>query len=102
MQSAPALFEEYEIRRMKQDIHQTKQQSLGVEMTTTPRTPGVRRIAKKVAKKALSREKKLDRYLESDERVEKPKPSWQLKLEFEASDNISKHVLIIDNLAINC
>lgn len=92
--------QEYEIRRMKQDIHQTKQQSLRVEMSTTPRTPGVRRIAKKVAKKALSREKKLDRYLESDERVEKPKPSWQLKLEFEASDNISKHVLIIDNFAI--
>ena len=92
--------QEYEIRLMKQDINRTKQQSLGVEMSTTPRTPGVRRIAKKVAKKALSREKKLDRYLESDERVEKPKPSWQLKLEFETADNISKNVLVIDNLSI--
>jgi ATP-binding cassette subfamily F protein 3 len=92
--------QEYEIRRMKQDINRTKQQSLRVEMSTTPRTPGVRRIAKKVAKKALSREKKLDRYLESDERVEKPKASWQLKLEFEAGDNISKNVLVTDNLAV--
>jgi len=92
--------QEYEIRRMKQDINRTKQQSLRVEMSTTPRTPGVRRIAKKVAKKALSREKKLDRYLESDERVEKPKSSWQLKLEFEASDTISRNVLVMDNLAI--
>lgn len=92
--------QEYEIRRMKQDINRTKQQSLRVEMTTTPRQPGVRRIAKKVAKKALSREKKLDRYLESDERVEKPKPSWQLKLEFESNDNISKNVLVSDNLSI--
>ncbi len=92
--------QELEIRRMKQDINRTKQQSLGVEMSTTPRQPGVRRIAKKVARKALSREKKLDRYLESDERVEKPKTSWQLKLEFEASDNISKNVLVIDNLSI--
>ncbi|MBI5963561.1 MAG: ABC-F family ATP-binding cassette domain-containing protein [Chloroflexi bacterium] len=92
--------QEYEIRRMKQDINRTKQQSLRVEMSTTPRTPGVRRIAKKVARKALSREKKLDRYLESNERVEKPKPSWQLKLEFASSDNISRNVLFIDNLSI--
>src|SRR5688572_2233600 len=81
--------QEYEIRRMKQDINRTKQQSLRVEMSTTPRQPGVRRYAKKVAKKALSREKKLDRYIESDERVDKPKPSWQMKLEFKAGDNQS-------------
>ena len=92
--------QEYEIRRMKQDIVRTKEQARHVEITTTPRQPGVRRIAKKVAKKALSREKKLDRYLESDERVEKPKPSWQMKLEFEADDNLSKNVLVSDNLSI--
>lgn len=89
-----------EMKRMKQDINRTKQQSLRVEMSTTPRQPGVRRIAKKVAKKALSREKKLERYLESDERVEKPTPSWQMKLEFEAQDAQSKNVLTTDNLAI--
>ncbi len=89
-----------EIKRMKQDIVRTKEQSRHVEITTTPRTPGVRRIAKKVAKKALSREKKLDRYIESDERVEKPKSSWQMKLEFESQDNQSKNVLITDNLSI--
>jgi len=92
--------QEYEIRRMKQDINRTKQQSLRVEMSTTPRTPGVRRIAKKVAKKALSREKKLDRYLDSDERVEKPKSSWQMKLEFESEGIQSKDVLIANSLSI--
>jgi ATP-binding cassette subfamily F protein 3 len=92
--------QEYEIRRMKQDINRTKQQSLRVEMSTTPRQPGVRRYAKKVAKKALSREKKLDRYLDSDERVEKPKSSWQIKLEFETDNIQSKNVLIADNLSI--
>jgi len=89
-----------EIKRMQQDIARTKQQSLRVEMSTTPRTPGVRRIAKKVAKKALSREKKLERYLESDERVEKPKASWQMKLEFDAQENQSKNVLTTNNLSI--
>jgi ATP-binding cassette subfamily F protein 3 len=89
-----------EIRRMKQDIARTKEQSRWVEITTTSGQPGVRRYAKKVAKKALSREKKLDRYLESDERVEKPKSSWQMKLEFESDENQSKNVLTADNLSV--
>jgi len=92
--------QEVEIRRMKQDIVRTKEQARHVEITTTPRTPGVRRYAKKVAAKAKSREKKLGRYLESNERVEKPKSSWQMKLEFE-SDNIqSKNILSTDSLSI--
>lgn len=89
-----------EIRRMKQDIARTKQQSLRVELTTTSRQPGVRRIAKKVAKKAKSREKKLDRYLDSDDRVEKPKQGWQMKLEFAEHTHIGQEVLIMEDLAI--
>ncbi len=89
-----------EIRRMKQDIVRTKQQSLHVELTTTPRQPGVRRIAKKVAKKALSREKKLDRYLESEDRVEKPHESWQMKMDFALTPESGRDVLILENLSI--
>ncbi len=78
------LYREQEatISRMEADIRRTKQQALGVELATTPRQPTVRRYAKKVAKKAKSREKKLDRYLESDERVEKPTRVWDMKLDF--------------------
>ena len=90
----------YEIRRMKQDIARTKQQSLQVELTTTSRQPGVRRYAKKVARKAKSREKKLERYLESDERVDKPKQGWQMKLEFDEQDHLGKDVLSMENLSI--
>jgi ATP-binding cassette, subfamily F, member 3 len=99
-QGAAYRDQELEIRRMKQDIDRTKEQSRRVEITTTSGQPGVRRIAKKVAKKALSREKKLERYLESDERLQKPKPSWQMKLEFEADENPSKNVLAADDLAV--
>ena len=60
----------YEVRRMKQDIERTANHARSVELTTKPNQPNVRRLAKKVAKKAKSREKKLDRYLASDERVE--------------------------------
>lgn len=90
----------YEIRRLKQDIIRTKQQSLRVEMTTTSRQPTARRYAKKVARKAKSREKKLERYLGSEERVEKPKQSWQMKLEFSPGDHQSQQVLGFENLAV--
>lgn len=92
--------QETEIRRMKDDINRTKQQALHVEMTTTPRQPGVRRIAKKVAVKAKSREKKLDRYLNSEERVERPMPKWGIKLDLAQPEHQSKDVLVIDNLSI--
>jgi ATP-binding cassette, subfamily F, member 3 len=92
--------QEYEIRRMKQDIARTKEQSRHVEITTTPRQPGVRRIAKKVAAKAKSREKKLSRYLEAEGRVEKPKPSWQMKLEFNSPEELSRNVLVTENLSV--
>jgi ATP-binding cassette subfamily F protein 3 len=70
-----------EIRRMEQDIHRTRQQAARVEQTTTSREPTVRRYAKKVARKARSRQAKLNRYIESDDRVDKPKQSWQMKLD---------------------
>lgn len=86
-----------EIRRMRQDIARTKSQAYRVEQTTTSRQPTIRRYAKKVAKKALSREKKMERYLESEERVEKPKQSWQMKLEFEPPQHQSQEVVVLEN-----
>lgn len=90
----------YEIRKMKQDINRTAEQARHVERTTKPNQPHVRRLAKKVAKKAKSREKKLDRYLESDERVEKPTRSWQMKLDFVDTGHIGRDVLRMEELAV--
>jgi ATP-binding cassette subfamily F protein 3 len=92
--------QEAEVRRMKQDIARTREQALGVERSTTPRQPGVRRYAKKVARKALSREKKLGRYLESDERVEKPRSDWQMKLDFGQAPGGSRDVLVLEQLSV--
>jgi ATP-binding cassette subfamily F protein 3 len=89
-----------EIRRIRQDIARTKEQARQVEQSTTPRQPHVRRIAKKVAVKALAREKKLERFLESDEIVEKPKPSWQLKLDFAAPEHQSRDILVTERLSV--
>jgi ATP-binding cassette, subfamily F, member 3 len=74
--------------------------SRSVERSTTPRQPNVRRLAKKVAKKAKSREKKLDRYLESDERVEKPRQGWQMKVDFGDLPESGKDVLRLDAVSV--
>ena len=92
--------QEAEIRRMKQDIAHTMEQSRSVERSTTPRQPNVRRIAKKVANKAKSREKKLDRFLDSDERVEKPKLSWQMKVDFGDLLESGKDVLQLTDISV--
>jgi ATP-binding cassette, subfamily F, member 3 len=89
-----------EIRRIHQDIVRTKNQALSVELTTTPGEPGVRRIAKKVAKKAKSRQKKLERYLKSEERLEKPDPTWQMKLAFENTPESGRDVLVLQDVAV--
>jgi ATP-binding cassette subfamily F protein 3 len=88
------------IRMMKQDIARTKQQASWVEQTTTSRQPGVRRIAKKVAKKAKSRQKKLDRYMDSDEILEKPKAGWQMKLEFDRDAHLGNDVLSLQDVSV--
>lgn len=92
--------QEADIRRIRQDIAQTKEQAAWVERTTTSRQPNVRRYAKKVARKAKSREKKLDRYLESDERVDKPKAGWQMSVEFGDAPASGQDVLVLDNLSV--
>ena len=94
--------QEYEIMRLRQDIVRTREQARYVEITTHPNQPGVRRIAKKVARKAASREKKLERYLESDERVDKPERTWQMKLDFSAveSTHIGHDVVRLQDLSV--
>ena len=101
-----------EILRMKQDIARAKAQAASTERKASSIRIGgseyknkgfkdyQRSIAKKVAKKAKAREKKLERFLESDERVERPRASWQMKLDFGQLAVQSKDVLVTENLSI--
>jgi len=90
--------QEYEIRRMRQDIAHTKEQARRVERSTSDDQQ--RRYAKKVARKATSRERKLTRYMKSDQRVEKPREGWRMKLEFAKPKHRGQDVLITEDLAI--
>ncbi|MEM8529925.1 MAG: ABC-F family ATP-binding cassette domain-containing protein [Chloroflexota bacterium] len=103
------------VSRTKQDIARLRGHALRVENNTTPSQPNVRRLAKKVARKARSRERKLERYLESDERVEKPHQTWGLNLDFgtpppgaqvvlrleEVSFGYSDDTLLFQNLSLD-
>jgi ATP-binding cassette subfamily F protein 3 len=75
--------EEY-VARVRSDIGRLKSQARSIENSTTPSQPGIRRHARRKAAVAKSRERKLERYLASDERVERPKARWPINLSFGA------------------
>jgi ATP-binding cassette subfamily F protein 3 len=101
-----------EIHRMQQDIIRTREQAAHTERQASSIRIGgsdykqkgyksyQQGIAKKVAKKAKSRQKKLERYLDSDGRVEKPKTTWKMKLEFNSRDHIGHTVIRLEDLSI--
>ena len=87
------------VRRVRQDIARTKEQARRVERATTPSQPNVRRLAKKVARKARTREAKLERFQAAPERAERPTESWRLKVEFGSATG-SDRVLALSEVAL--
>ena len=69
-----------EIRRLEQDIRQTKEHALSTERGTN--NDHLRRLAKKVAQRAKAKEKRLQRYMIGEERVERPDAAGQMRLQF--------------------
>ncbi|HSH82095.1 MAG TPA: ABC-F family ATP-binding cassette domain-containing protein [Herpetosiphonaceae bacterium] len=51
------------------------------------------RVSSKVARQAKARERKLERFLESDERIEKPRTAWGIKLDLQGKDGGSEVVV---------
>jgi len=104
--------QQQEIHRMKADIARTKAQAAFTERQASSIRIGGRDmkikgfksyqqgIAKKVAKKAKSRETRLERYLESSERVDKPQRSWEMHLEFNHIQHISRSALRLEDTSI--
>jgi len=104
--------QQLEIRRMQQDIARVKAQAAYTERQASSIRIGgseykrkgyksyQQGIAKKVAKKAKSRERKLEHYLDADERVERPQKTWSLKLEFGQPGHLSQAVIHTEDLAV--
>jgi ATP-binding cassette subfamily F protein 3 len=104
--------QQQEIRRMQQDIARAKAQAARTEREAS----SVRRggsdmknkgyksyqqgVAKKVAKKAKAREKKLEHYIESDERVDKPQRCRQISLGFGGMLHLGRSVIHLEDLDV--
>jgi ATP-binding cassette, subfamily F, member 3 len=103
--------QQMEIERMKQDITRVKAQAAKTEQQTRSVRKGgwemgnkgvkdhLRRMAGKVAKKAKSREKRLERYIEDDERVERPRESAQIKIGFGETPHLGRSVIHLHELS---
>jgi ATP-binding cassette subfamily F protein 3 len=59
-----------------------------------------RKIAKGLARRAVVQRRRLERLLESEERVEKPKPRWKMKLAFDETPDSGRDVLLIRDLTM--
>ena len=90
--------EEY-VARVKSDVSRLKGEALNIERNTTAREPGVRKFAKRKAAIAKAREHKLDRFLASDERVEKPTRSWSVHLDFGAPPETGRAAFRLSDVA---
>lgn len=86
-----------DIRRMRQDIARIKQQAQRAETAT--KNDQLRRYAKKVARKAKSRESRLQRYMDDSKRVEKPSRHWKMKLDFQEPQHVGQDILRLEALA---
>jgi ATP-binding cassette subfamily F protein 3 len=100
--------QEQERARIEADIRRTRQQALQVEGRsrsdydhgdTRGAKFGGRARAAKVMRKAVTRERKLERFLADEERVEKPKPGWSLRLEFAPVAGGAREVLRLEGVS---
>ncbi|NTU85889.1 MAG: ABC-F family ATP-binding cassette domain-containing protein, partial [Chloroflexales bacterium] len=94
------------VARVRADIARMKGSASGLESTRTPVgdhdmkwvTGGSQKVAAKQAKQAKARERKLSRYLAADERVEKPRQRWGMKLDFGEPPPGGRAVLSVEGL----
>jgi ATP-binding cassette subfamily F protein 3 len=61
---------------------------------------GPRKIAKGIARKAVMQQRRLQRLLDSEERIDKPERTWQMKLEFVDTPASGRDVLTLAGLAM--
>ena len=100
------------VRQMRADIERVKSQAAYTERQTRSARIGghemkgkgvkdhLRGVAVKVARKAKARETKLNRYIDADERVEKPRENAQIQINFGNTPHLGKSVLQTDHLAV--
>jgi len=89
--------QEAEIKRLRGDWLATAEQARSTEKSTNDSK--TRRYAKKVAKKGTAKKKRLERYLDSSERIEKPMDTWRININFIEPEHQSQQLLTVENLS---
>jgi ATP-binding cassette subfamily F protein 3 len=85
--------QEVEIVRLKTDIRRELARAVRKDIASGPK-------GKKAAKRARAKGKRLERYLDSDERVEKPRQTWQVKMDFGDLQRAWGDVVTLDDVSI--
>jgi ATP-binding cassette subfamily F protein 3 len=86
------------VARIEADIQGLSGHARRIERETTHFH--YRKIAKGLARRAVVQRRRLERLLESEERIEKPKRSWQMKLAFDQTPTSGKDVLLLEGLSL--
>jgi len=86
------------IARLEGTIAAKKGYARSIELGTI--NFATRKIAKGIARKAVVQQRRLQRLLDSEERIDKPESSWQMKLEFVNTPPSGQDVLHLDGLTM--
>lgn len=90
--------QEIEVARLRSDVQRTMARAVRKENATI--NDHQRRLAKKVAHKAKAKEKRLERYLASEDRVEEPELTWNVKMEFVDVGHIRGDAIRLEDVCI--
>ncbi len=88
-----------EVARIERDVRAIATHARATERTT--QHDFLRARAKKVARTAKVRERKLERLLASEERIEKPERQWGLALDFGDRGESSRDVAVIERASVD-
>ena len=86
------------IARLEGTIAAKKGYARSIEQGTIDFAP--RKIAKMIARKAVIQQRRLERLLDSEERIDKPGRTWQMKLEFVNTPTSGRDVLHLEGVAM--
>lgn len=86
------------IARLQSSIAGKKGYARSIEAGTINFAP--RKIAMRIAHQAVIQERRLRRLMDSDERIDKPERTWQIKLEFVDTPPTGRDVLMLEGLSM--
>jgi ATP-binding cassette subfamily F protein 3 len=86
------------IARLQSSIAGKKGYAKSIEAGTVDFAP--RKIAMRIAHQAVIQERRLQRLLESDERIDNPERTWQIKLDFGDAPPSGRDVVVLEDVAM--